>query len=77
MQMKKEDLAESSVISHLYDLRELFYKMMLGLCDLPWTHALREVELPLPVEAENVLEYPRGPVEVELTGAQGERITEG
>ena len=40
--------------------------------EVPGTHALGEVELPLAVQAEDVLKYPRRPVKVELPG--GERV---
>ena len=39
------------------------------------TDTLGEVELALAVEAEDVLEYPRRPVEVELPTHQTERVT--
>ena len=40
------------------------------------TDALGQVELALPVEAEDVLEDPRGSVEVELSTDQAEWVTE-
>ena len=39
---------------------------------VPGTDALCEVKLPLAVEAEDVLKYPRWPVKIELPG--GERV---
>ena len=41
------------------------------------TNALSQVEFTLPVEAEDVLEDPRWPVEVELSTDQAEGVTEG
>ena len=41
------------------------------------TNALSQVEFPLPVEAQDVLEDPRGSVEVELPTDQAEGVTEG
>ena len=42
--------------------------------EIPGTDALGEVQLPLPVEAEDVLEDPRRPIEEELARAQRERV---
>ena len=44
--------------------------------EVPGTNALGEVELPLAVQAEDVLKYPRRSVEVELPTHQTERVTE-
>ena len=41
------------------------------------TDALSQVELTLPVEAQDVLEDPRGSVEIELSADEAEGVTEG
>ena len=41
------------------------------------TNTLSQVELTLPVEAQDVLEDPRGSVEIELSADQAEGVTEG
>ena len=45
--------------------------------EVPGTDALREVQFPLPVEAQNVLEDSGRTVEEELATAQGERVAQG
>ena len=44
--------------------------------EVPGTDALREVQLPLPVEAQNVLEDSGRTVEEELASTQGKRIAQ-
>ena len=53
-----------------------FNNLFANHCSCLRTDALGEVELALAVETEDVLEYPRRSVEVELPTHQTERVTQ-
>ena len=45
--------------------------------EVPGTHAARQVELPLAVDAEDVLKHPGRSVKKELAVGQGVRVADG